>query len=54
MSLSTDNRFAFIVVSFLGSEEISLLIPMASYPQLENRSAKWFKQPLQQLNSVNP
>lgn len=23
MSLSTDNRFAFIVVSFLGSEEMS-------------------------------
>lgn len=53
MSLSTDNRFAWILVSFVGPVEISLLISMVSWPQLGNHSTKWFKQPLQHLNSVN-
>lgn len=53
MSLSTDNRFAFILVSFVGAVEISLLIPMVSWLRLGNHSTKWFKQPLQHLNSVN-
>lgn len=53
MSLSADDRFAFILVSFVGLVEISVLIPMVSWPQLGNHSTEWFKQPLQHLNSVS-
>lgn len=53
MSLPTDNRFAFSLVSFVDLVEISVLIPMASWPQLGNHSTKWFKQLLQQLNSAS-